>query len=261
MDSLLLYFDLETTGLSKWNDRIVQIGATAVLRKSTGITVRLGDFETFVKSTIDIQTNASRITGITSKQLNTAPPIDKALSLWSKWLANLKRENELLAVPVTLIAYNGVNFDFPLLLMEMHRANIPSSIFFKTHNIGYLLDPYQWAKKHLNTEGLIRNAAGSYSFTLSNIYKSLTGMDLNNAHTALADTEGLELVCGKPEFAGMHYQFADHYCHEALTYCTDFIKLRRSTIGGNKKNHRQRVQTLYLMQTRKRKSPDEVHLE
>jgi len=268
MSRILLYFDLETTGLSKWADRITQIGVTAVLRKSSSKKARTQDdsaesgvqfspldtFETFVNSGVRIHDQASRKTGITNQMLENAPVTTKAVGLLADWIVKLRKTHSLQLEPITLTAYNGMNFDFPVLLMELHRCNIPSMVFFNTHNIQYFLDPLMWARVSLSSDQLLRNSTGRCSFTLSDVYKSITGTDLSNAHTALADTEGLGVVCESEPFESM--ESGDRptpYCVAATGFCSAFLQQKRSYTQSGKNNRRQQVSTLVAMQQKKRK--------
>lgn len=249
--ALLLYFDLETTGLSRWNDHITQIGTTCILRPSEGPPRKIGDFEVLVNSGHRIQDSASKKTGITDEMVRKAPSTAEAIQQWTKWLAETREKHDLVTQPATLVAYNGMNFDFPVLLMELHRCNIPSIVFFNTNRIQFFLDPLIWARDSLVTDNLIRNTRGNCSFVLSDLYKSITGKKLENAHTALADTDGLGEVCESTHFADMRHCECTNYCLKSSAFCSDFLQQRRKRTQSGKNCQRQQVRSLISMKRKR----------
>ena len=68
-------FDLETTGLSSKNDRIIEIGA--VLMKDGQ---QIDRFQTFVDPEMSLERKTTELTGITETMLKGAPKIQEALS-------------------------------------------------------------------------------------------------------------------------------------------------------------------------------------
>ena len=79
-------FDLETTGLSKDKDEIIEIGAckfTVELRNGRIEPKLLGEFETFVKPNMLIPEEATRVNHITDKMVENAPPLSECLQKFS----------------------------------------------------------------------------------------------------------------------------------------------------------------------------------
>ena len=256
-DRIFTYFDLETTGLSTKVDTITQIGATIVYCDSHGKRTLLSNYQTLVKTNRQIHPEASKVTGITNHSLRHAPITSKALSLFIFHLRYVSmawnylkehpveskksiedqictlldsKDNPLKGyktdlLPMTLVAYNGMKFDFPILYREMCRWGIVPAIQFRLCNLDYFLDPIIWAKSNVPSQYLKKNLKTMKpSYKLGDIYESLLGSTLDGAHDALVDTIGLEKVCGHNQFSGMSIgEF--NYCMSNKNYC-GYLKLK-----------------------------------
>lgn len=145
-----VYFDIETTGLSIYKDRIIELGMiyndkTTVLRFNPGIPISSG---------------ASKVHNIYDKDVigcNSfhyyAPAIFK---LFSKCKG--------------VIGYNIRSFDIPMLQFELLRVS---------HE--YILPDFQVIDVYELTQSLFK------SLKLKDIYLTLSGKSLQDAHSALAD--------------------------------------------------------------------------
>ncbi len=237
MGVLYLYFDLETTGLSKWVDRIVQIGMMAVLKKNDSQTTIL-EFETLVNPDKQINPSASIKTGIYNKDLINAPKTkDALLNLFEK-IKHLKKQNP--SVPVYLVAYNGIQFDFPMLICELIRYNMIYILSLTQYGVDGFLDPLLWARDSLDTTCLIRRSNGTCSYTLSDVYIALHGTKMDNAHTALADTQGLKSICSHKTFGSMIINTTkSRYYIPASEYVKDILN-RKTEFENSKNNNKKR---------------------
>lgn len=170
----LVFFDLEATGFSTIRDQITQIAA------------KCGDeeFVSYVKCTRKIDEKASEVTGITAETLKDAPPIDVVLNKWFEWMRGFQK-------PITLIAHNGMGYDFPMLFSEMIHNRIPLSELPVTH----LFDSLIWARAHYRKCDMLANKRGQPSYRLGDIYQVVTGETLDGAHDALNDVRGMEIIC------------------------------------------------------------------
>ncbi len=74
LDGEYVAFDLETTGLSARNDRIIEIGAVIMQQGK-----ELDRFQTFVDPGITLSPKTTELTGITDAMLRGAPKIEEAL--------------------------------------------------------------------------------------------------------------------------------------------------------------------------------------
>ena len=96
-------FDLETTGLNKHKDEIIEIGAvkfTLEERNNTIIPKIIQKFQTFVKPNMLIPEEATRVNNITDKMVENAPEIAECL----------KKFTVFCGLDTILVAHNA-NFD------------------------------------------------------------------------------------------------------------------------------------------------------
>lgn len=131
----LVVIDIETTGLKRGTDEIIEIGCFHYGTYS--------GWSTLVKPTHSSANATSHITGITDDDVVDAPGISDALDQMEKWLG----------APIEsfwLVAHNGRNFDFPRIndAYEMARgtrpiesANCIDSIIISHHAVPHALTP------------------------------------------------------------------------------------------------------------------------
>ena len=150
----LIFFDLETTGTNISRDKIVEIAAVKVLPNGEKIThVQL------VNPLIPIPAEVSLIHGITDEDVKNAPPFK-----------NIAKELARFFEGCDLAGFNIIKFDVPLLVEEFLRAGVD----FETSN-----------KKLLDAQKIFHLMEKR---NLSSAYKFYCNKDLQDAHSALADT-------------------------------------------------------------------------
>jgi DNA polymerase-3 subunit epsilon len=148
----ILYFDIETTGLSVWRDKIVEIGMI-YNDKSKVIKINPG---------IQISDGASRVHGITNEVVKHSPYFgDVAPQIF-----------ELFNKCRGVCGYNIRNYDLPLLQFELLRCDKD-----------YILPDFQIIDVYEISQSLFK------SLKLKDLYLVLSGKPLNNAHSAIADIE------------------------------------------------------------------------
>ena len=150
----LAFFDLETTGLNVAKDRIVEI---SILKVSPD-----GKEETYTRKlnpTIPMTQEASEITGIKDEDLVDMPKFADVGNEIAKYIEGCD-----------LAGYNSNKFDVPLLVEEFLRAEID----FDLSNIKTVDVQVIFHKKEQRT--------------LSAAYQFYCKKDLENAHSAEADT-------------------------------------------------------------------------
>lgn len=150
----LVFLDLETTGIDTKTDRIVEISMVKYYpNKSQDIKTRL------INPKIPIPVEASEVHGIYDKDVQDKPSFGEVA------------EEILLFIQDTdLAGYNSNRFDIPLLFNEFERN-------------GY---KWTWKNHKLIDVGNIYKALNPR--TLSDAYKHYTGKNLDDAHSAEADT-------------------------------------------------------------------------
>ena len=151
----IVFFDLETTGIDKENDRIVEI-AMVRIDNDHGITT----FNTRIDPLVSIPSSASDIHGITDEMVENCPTFKGVI----------EGIMAMLDGNCAIGGFNSNNFDVPFLYAEIERA-------------GHAWD---W-KKHLYVDASVvfkRNEER----TLSAASKFYLEETLEGAHGALADT-------------------------------------------------------------------------
>ena len=101
-------FDLETTGLSSANDRIIEIGAVVMKNGK-----ELDRFQTFVDPQRPLEKKIVELTGITDEMLKGAPKIEEVLPEFLKFIGNR-----------VLVAHNS-DFDTGFIRAECARQGLP----------------------------------------------------------------------------------------------------------------------------------------
>ena len=74
LDSSFVVFDVETTGFSKHNDRIIEIGAVKIVAGK-----KVDNFSSFVNPEIPIPYRIEQLTGITDEMVMESPTIENVL--------------------------------------------------------------------------------------------------------------------------------------------------------------------------------------
>ena len=147
-------FDIETTGFSKVNDRIIEIGAVKV---SSGEIV--DRFSTFVNPKIPIPYNITQLTSINDEMVIDAPAIEDALLEFMEFSKD-----------TVLVAHNA-SFDMGFIIQN-------AQILGLTNEFTYI-----------DTVGLSRILLPNLSrYKLNSVAKAL-GVSLENHHRAVDDAE------------------------------------------------------------------------
>lgn len=148
------FFDIESTGLNVATDRIVELAVLKVFPDNSTV-----ERHWVINPTIPIPPNVTKLHGISDHDVKHKPPF-KALA----------PEISLFLKDADLAGYNLTNFDIPILLHEFSRSAIKFSLrnrhIVDVQRIFHLMEP--------------RNLAGAYKFYCRK--------DLDQAHTARADT-------------------------------------------------------------------------
>ena len=151
----LAIFDIEATGLSITQDRIVEIAIVKI--DPTGTKT---EFLKRVNPEIPIPKEVSEIHGIYDEDIKDEPTFKEILP-----------ELETFLEGADFAGYNSNKFDLPLLAEEMLRAG---SKFDLT------------SKKHIDVQNIFHKMEQR---TLIAAYLFYCGKDLTNAHSALADAQ------------------------------------------------------------------------
>ena len=151
----IIWFDCETTGINTEEDRIVEIACLKINPDGSRETK-----VTLINPEIPIPLQASEVHEITDDKVKDAPKFKQIAVSLREWFKDCD-----------LGSFNGNNFDIPLLSAELVRSD---------------LEPIDWNPNLLDAFQLYRHL---FPNTLSDVYKRLTGKDLEGAHSALVDVE------------------------------------------------------------------------
>lgn len=150
----ILFFDIESTGLNVATDRIVEICAVKVLVN--------GDQEVKtrrINPTIPISQEAQAVHGISDEDVKDCPTFKEIAKSMAKWMEGCD-----------FAGYNSIKFDIPLLAEEFLRVGIDFD--FRKRNLVDVQNIFHKMEQR----------------TLSAAYKFYCKKDLENAHSAEADT-------------------------------------------------------------------------
>jgi DNA polymerase-3 subunit epsilon len=178
----VVIFDLETTGVSVTQDRIIEIA----LHKGDLIQTN-GEWEfvserqlkqvcnPFTEDYVDDLGN--RITELNPIVLELTGLQENLIRFFSPYFKDVAKTAETFIGDLPLVGYNIDNFDFPLLVREMERAGVKKV----------------WKNPTIDALTLYRKLFPS---TLSAVYERLTGREFQNAHRAMADVNATsEILC------------------------------------------------------------------
>lgn len=171
-------FDLETTGLSRQRNEIVDIAVKLLDGKVV--------LDTLVKPAVPISAGCSEaIHGISDRDVHGAPAFQQVAETLN---AALEAEcgDDFKAV---LVAYNGHTFDVPFLLSCYERVAVRLSPV-----VAYSLDPLPLCRQVFGQMGNVVPE----NFRLGTIYKSVTGREIDGAHRAAPDVDALIAVVKHP---------------------------------------------------------------
>jgi len=149
----IVFFDLESTGVSITQDRIVQIGAIKVNPDGTEEIKNV-----LLNPTIPIPAGATEIHGISDADVQDKPLFRQVAKSFASWLSGCD-----------LAGYNSDNFDVPMLIEEFMRVEIA------------------FPEKETKFIDVLKIERKVNSHKLGDTYQRYTGEELEGAHDALID--------------------------------------------------------------------------
>ena len=150
----ILFLDIESTGLNIATDRIVEISLLKVMPN--------GDQELKTRRlnpTIPISPEAQRVHGISNDDVKDCPTFKSIAKSLATWMSGCD-----------FAGYNSLKYDIPLLSEELLRADVDFD--FRKRN-------------HIDVQNIFHKMEQR---TLTAAYKFYCQKDLENAHSAEADT-------------------------------------------------------------------------
>lgn len=180
----LCVFDLETTGTNTAKDRIVEIALVKIHPDG-----RQEEKHRYINPQMPIPEEASRVHGITDEKVKDAPSFRQISKGLLAFISGCD-----------FGGYNCLRFDVPLLIEEFFRAGLPHP-FAQAR----IIDAYRiFCKREARS--------------LSAALKFYCGESLENAHTALADTQAtFKVLLGQLE----HYSDLCQDVEGLSDYCQE----------------------------------------
>lgn len=156
----IIYFDIESTGVETETARIVEL---ACIKYNVDGTQE--EKTILVNPGVSISIEASEVHGITDEMIKDKPLFKQYAQYIRNWFDGCD-----------LAGFNSDNYDIPLLSAEFERSG---------------LEGINWNPNLLDIMKLYRLL---YPNTLSDVYKRLTGKELEGAHGALVDILGTKEI-------------------------------------------------------------------
>ena len=155
----IVFFDIESTGLNVATDRIVEISIVKVSPGAPGEPNKVEVKTRRVNPTIPIPPEAQAVHGISDEDVRDEPEFRRLAKSLAQWMEGCD-----------IGGYNSLKFDIPLLAEEFLRAEVPFD-FRK--------------RKLIDVQNIFHKKEQR---TLKAAYKFYCGKNLDNAHSAEADT-------------------------------------------------------------------------
>jgi len=203
--STFIFLDLETTGLRKPVE-ITELSLIAVERahiinssKTKRIPRLLDKLTTCVRPTKEIESQASMVTCISNEDLERKKEFD--IELGGTVKSFIMRQQQ----PACLVAHNGDNFDFKILVSHLDAVGItlPETVY-ATDSLKAFRKQHKEAKNESHngetTEQTGNGKPKRFSCSLKNLYNTFVVGEFENAHSAEGDALALlKLVVHKPD--------------------------------------------------------------
>lgn len=173
-----IVLDLETSGINRINDDIIQIAAEIVTLENMKIVKNKDSFNKFIYSDKILEENkgAFAVHKITTKAIRKEKRISIIFDEFYKWMKKHTHKENPLTYNI-MVAHNGLRFDFQFLYSKITFYN-KLNIF---EHLDYFFDTLNYCKETLNQK----------INKLGHLYKFLYGESIDNYHNALADVDAL----------------------------------------------------------------------
>jgi len=203
---IVIYYDLETTGLNLQKDQICQISAVSEADIiETGIRIpgflpgqmESNPFDIYLRPEVEFNSKASEINGMTTDQhgnlfkngqeVQQATDMKMGLELFLEYLEHFDNREELI-----LVSHNNFKFDSKILLKNLgaYYLRLPQNVFFAdTIDLMKILRQNGYRGRNGQEFGRFAGA-----LSLKNCLLHICGENLENAHDAMSDTVALKKI-------------------------------------------------------------------
>ena len=180
----IMSLDLESTGLSAYNNEIIEIAISIEQHHPGQPCRRLKSFQSYVKPTrTELTQTIVNLTNITHEMVANAPTLREMFDSLQTYLKQTCPDPEIRI----LTAYNGNSYDFPMLFTELCRVESNPEHYVRNLKLDFLVDTLVWCRRQIDPTILKRKKNGSCSYKLGDVYECCLQKPLVGAHGALAD--------------------------------------------------------------------------
>ena len=190
------FWDVESTSKEPTEDDIISIGC--VLTRYDGKKfLKIDEFHTYVHTVKAIDPIAESIHHISKQMLNGQPKFVEAMSLFKSWINQWIDDDP--NARVILLAHNGSRFDDIMLFCNFVSNRMDFEGFLSDIKCYGFVDTLKMLRTMFKSKSICDLpkdcVTQKVSFTLGNCYKSwCNGLDLEGAHDALVDSQGLHSI-------------------------------------------------------------------
>ena len=191
---IYVIFDLETTGVNRIKNEIIELAA--VILDRNGIPIEDASFMSFVRPKNPIPSYISEITNITNNHVCDANTFPEVAGAFLRFIQQYADDHNDPVDHILLVGHNGRVFDIPFFLHQLCNYKMQSE-FFEDIRLGFGLDTMRIARKAIAAD--TTNGVPS-KYNLRDLYEFVTGKVLENAHRAFDDVKATTTILCYPAF-------------------------------------------------------------
>lgn len=184
---LYVVFDLETTGVRKNCDEIIELAA--IILDKNGIQIEDATFVEFVKPTNPIPPFVTMLTSITNDDVSNAESFAEVggafIRFMQKYAITYDDDDQCSIDHIILVGHNGKVFDIPFFINQLCIHDM-DELFLGDDRFGFGLDSMRIAKESVRKRAT--NGVPS-AYNLKTLYQFVTGKPMESSHRALDDVK------------------------------------------------------------------------